>query len=331
MADTTETNDGSIDAVAASLLIEPEREQKNTEAEVEETAAEDIAADDTADEPEADAEAVDDAEEADGEQTDETDEEADAEETAELYPVKVDGKTEMRTLDELKRAYSGQGYIQQRMQETAAIRKEAEAVFNALAQERAQLSAFVDQLRTGQLPLQAPTPPSRELLERDPIGYIEAQAKFQEDAAAYQNTAAALQQQMAMQQEMNERARNATLQEQMALLSQALPDFADPDKAVATRDRIVKTAVDAYGFDPSELMGVTDHRHVRVLHDAMLYRQLMAERGKVEQKVQKQARPFVKPGVKKPGNEGQVKKAEKARAQMKRTGSVDDIARFLLS
>lgn len=338
MDTATEHNDGSIDAVAASLLApqgdapqpEVEETEDDTTAEnpVDDVADETDDATDEADAEEADAE--DDAVE-DDDETDDAAEEDDAAETADdLIPVKVGGKVEMRTLDELKQAYSGQAYIQARMQENAAIRKEAEAVYAALQQEREQIAAFANQLRSGQAPVQAPTAPSRDLLERDPIGYIEAQAKYQEDVAAYEQTMAQLNAMAARQQEMQKRATAAALQEQMQLLTQALPDFADADKGARLRDRIVRNAVDAYGFEPSELMSVADSRHVRVLHDAMLYRQMMAERGKVEKKVQ-QARPVVKPGAKRPANEGKVKKAMQVRAKMKQTGDVDDVARFLLT
>lgn len=333
MTDTTE-NTGSIDDVASSLLMpqEPAREEPSEEledtAELETAKAEDVAGDGTEDATEADAKDVDEGEDAD-DGTDDAAEEDDAAEPADLIPVKVNGKIEMRTLDELKQSYSGQAYIQNRMQETAALRKEAEAVYSALRDERAQIAAFAEQLRSGQLPLQAPTPPSKDLLDRDPIGYIEAQAQYQEDSAKFNEAMQQMQVYASRNQETDQRARAAALQEQAQLLAQAIPEFADRDKGAQLRDRIVRTAVDAYGFDPSELMSVTDHRHVRVLNDAMLYRQLMAERGSVEKKV-KQARPVVKPGSKQSGTPGKAKKAMQVRAKMKQTGSVDDVAQYLL-
>lgn len=328
MADTTETtNDGSIDAVAASLFaapaVEPEEQDPAPEA------REAVEDGDTVDQEPEDAAEADDGE---ADETDDATQDADADEseTAALIPVKVNGKTELRTLDELKQSFSGQAYIQQRMQETASLRKEAEAVFHALAQEREQLAAFADQLRTGQVPMQPPTPPSRDLLERDPIGYIEAQAKFNEEQQAYAATMQHLAAMQAQQAELTKRAQGAALQEQMQLLTRAIPEFADAEAGAKLRDKIVRGAVDSYGFDPSELMAVTDHRQVRVLHDAMLYRQMMAERGRVDEKV-KTARPVVKPGAKQTGKTGAAKRIEQSRAKMRQSGSVDDVAKYLLS
>jgi aminoglycoside phosphotransferase len=52
---------------------------------------------------------------------------------------------------------AGQGYIQQGMREVAEIKKEAGGVYQALQQERQQLSQIYNQLTSGQVPLQAQT------------------------------------------------------------------------------------------------------------------------------------------------------------------------------
>jgi hypothetical protein len=62
----------------------------------------------------------DDAETAD----DETDESAEPD----RIEVKIDGEIKYMTLDELKRSAAGQGYIQKRMQEVAAEKKQVEAM-----------------------------------------------------------------------------------------------------------------------------------------------------------------------------------------------------------
>ena len=85
----------------------------------------------------------------------------------------------------------------------------------------------------------------------------------------------------------------------------------------------------AYGFSEEEMSGVTDSRYIRAMNDARKWRQLEANRGKAQQKGQK-ARPVVKAGAKK-HQDGSVASRNKAARKMQKSGSVDDVARFLLS
>jgi hypothetical protein len=75
---------------------------------------------------------------------------------------------------------------------------------------------------------------------------------------------------------------------------------------------------------------VTDANQVAILHDAMRYRQMMGTRNSVEQQAQK-TRPVIKPGVKGSEKSGAIKSRDKAVSQMKRSGSVDDVAKYLLT
>ena len=86
----------------------------------------------------------------------------------------------------------------------------------------------------------------------------------------------------------------------------------------------------AYGFDAAALDQITDAKTVQVLYDAMKYREMMGAKGEAERRVEK-ARPVVKPGAKKPAKSSKAKQRQQAVARMKQTGSVDDVANFLLS
>ena len=108
--------------------------------------------------------------------------EAEAEDTN-LIPIKVDGKEEMWTLDQLKQSAAGQAAINKRFQEAAEARKQIEQANAALAQQQQQLVQLYQQAQQGGL--QAPTPPSRELFESDPIGYMEEKLKYDEAKAGY--------------------------------------------------------------------------------------------------------------------------------------------------
>lgn len=217
------------------------------------------------------------------------------------------------------------------MQEVAAAAKDAETVFATLQSERQQLAQFMQAVETGQLPIRPPTKPDDKMLQTDPIGYLEARVQYDNDLAAYQQTQVAMQQMSAQAAQAEERARMAYLADQHRQLTQVIPAFAKPDTAAKLKQELIDTGTQAYGFTPEELRSVTDHRHLRVLHDAAQYRRLMSGKATAEKQAEQARTPVIKPGVKAaPATQGKKVKMEKAKAQMKRTGSVDDVARFLL-
>lgn len=328
MADTTAEN-GNIDAVAASLIEGGPVEDETTTEDAAQSEPDDAQAAAEVDDDAADAEQADDGED-DGADESDTDAE-DNDPTEQLFTVKVDGRDQQVPLTELLRGYSGQAYIQQRMREVASVKTEAETVYAALQSERQQLTQLVQAAQSGQIPLRAPTPPDAALLQRDPIGYLEARVKYDDDVAAYQQTQSAVQELEARQAAAQEQARVAYLRDQHAQLSQVIPAFAKPETAAKVRQELISTGTDVYGYTPEELSGITDHRALRVLHDAAQYRRLMSGKARVEKQAEQQQKtPTLKPGAKVAAKaQGRVQ-ADKARVQMKRTGSVDDVARFLL-
>ena len=319
-------NAGDIDSVALSLLAPEEEDQTEiadeaAQADPEEEASDAVdEADDQSDEDGGD----------DAAETDETSDEDDGGEASQRFKVKVDGQELEVTLDDLKRSFAGQGYIQKRMQEVAAVRKEAEAVYNSLNEERAQLAQALAVYQQQLSAAGNPQPPSKELLKTDPIRYLEEEAAYREQME--QRQALSQQQAILMQQqsEQQKRAYAAYLAEQAQLLTQRIPEFADAKKAGELKRALIETGAQHYGFSPDELQAVSDARHVQVLHDAMRYRQLMAGKERVQEKVAQVNRPVVRPGAKRPETTGKQIEAKKAAARMKSTGSVDDVAAFLL-
>ena len=325
--DNTTAMDGSVDAVAASLIDGgPQEEDEQAEELVQSDE------DDAQDQPEAEeADADEVTAEYEDEGADESETDAAEEEPAEqLFTVKVDGREQQVPLDELLRGYSGQAYIQKGMKEVAETKQQAAAVYEALMSERQQIAQFAQAMQTGQMPMRPPEPPSEELLAKDPIGYLEARVKYDKELGAFQQGQQAMQELAARQAQAEEQSHRVRLAKEQQLLAQAIPAFAKPETAAKVKQDLLKAGQEVYGFGQEELSAVADHRMLRVLHDAAQYRRLMA--GKVAEKQPTQApkTPVIKPGVKVGEQAGKKAKAEKAKAQMKRTGSVDDIARFLL-
>jgi hypothetical protein len=323
--DTTALESGSIDAVAASLIDGPTQEDEQPE-ELEQSEQDDAQTQTNGDEVEADEASADEDEGADESDADVEEEEPDEQ----LYTVKWDGRDQQVTLNELLRGYAGQAYIQKGMRENATIQQRLLEAEQALNSDLKQVAQFAQALQTGQLPMRPPKPPSEELLSKDPIGYLEARVKYDNDLAAFQQVQYATQELTARQAQAEEKAHKARLADEHQRLAQAIPAFAKPETAARVKQDLLAAGQEVYGFELDELRSVADHRMLRVLHDAAQYRRLMAGKATEKQPSQAPKTPVIKPGVKAAPQASKRVKSEQAKAQMKRSGSVDDVARFLL-
>jgi hypothetical protein len=292
--------------------------------------------DDQGEEIEAVAESDDDAEEeASSEQDDEEydleDVEVDDEDPVEatedtkLIPIKVDGKEEHWTLDQLKQSAAGQAAINKRFQEAAEVRKNLEQQHAVLQQQQAQIVQLHQQATQGGL--QAPTPPSRELFESDPIGYMEEKLKYDEAKTQYDQNMFQLQGVQRQRMQTQQAAHQAYLQEQAQVLQEYIPEIVDPKKGQGLKDALVETGV-SYGFSAEEMQAVTDARYVRALNDARKYRELVAKKKSVQTKSNK-ARPVVKAGAKK-RQDGNAATRKKAQQRLQKTGSIDDALNLII-
>ena len=317
-------------AVEAMLAPEPTEENQSEAVEVAEEPTQDVeseAVDDIAesdDDVEASDEDIEDVEYVDDVQIDDEDLVEAAEDTN-LIPVTVNGKEERWTLDQLKQSAAGQGYINQKMQENAALEKQYKQQAQALAQQQQQVLALYQQAQQGGL--QAPTPPSKELFDQDPIGYMEAKLTYDEAKAAHDQQLVQLRGMQQQQAQQQQAARQAHLAQQAEVLKQYIPEIVDPEKGEKLKAGIIDTGVH-YGFTPEEMAGVTDARYVRALNDARKYRQLIANKKKSQSKADG-VRPVVKAGAKK-RSDGQAATRKKAQQRLQKTGSIDDALSLML-
>jgi len=334
--ETTETlNNGSIENAVESILQpteteQPEKEVEETVEEIEETEEET-----TPEEVEEEDEGVEETDPVDDEESDEDegeglsdedeeDTDTEAKDEAQHFTVKVDGKNEVVTLDELRQGYSGQKYVQKGMQEAAEARKQAEQVYSALLNERQTIAKLYEQAQNGSLAA-APVEPSRELFETDPIGYMDQKLKYDENLSAYTQQMSQLEAVSKQQSQAEEAAKQAYLQQEMANLQKVVPEFADKKQATQIRDRLVISGTELYGYEADEIAQVMDHRAIRVLNDAIKYHEIMSGKDAAKEKVKtvtRKKRP-VKAGSKKVQNES-VQKRKKQRHNLSKSGSIDD-------
>ena len=338
--ETTETlNDGSIESAIASMIQpeEPEQIEEEVSEEPEEETEEATLEQDEEGEEEVEDELPDEDDEESDEESDEDDGESEedeedteqAESQAQTFTVKVDGKTEIVTLDDLKRGYSGQQYVQKGMQEAAAARKQAEEVYSALLQERQNIAELYQKAQEGTLAT-PPVEPARELFNTDPIGYMDAKLKYDEQLEAYTKQMKQMESVTKQQTQAEEAAKQAYLQQEMANLQKVIPEFADQEKASAIKEKILVSGTQVYGYEPDEIANVMDHRAIRVLHDAIKYQEIMSGKKAAEEKAKpaKRRKRPVKAGAKKSNSNAQVRK--KQRQNLSKSGSIEDAMALIM-
>jgi len=287
---TTDTIEAAVDS-----LLAPAKDEPKAEVAVEDDPEEQLEADDE----DAAEYSEDEGEEPDlTDDEDEESEETDVPKTPSLYAVKVDGAEKQVTLEELKRDYSGQAYIQKGMQEAAVTRKEAESIFQTLQTERQQFLATLENIQQ-QGVMRAPQAPDIRLMDTDPIGYMQQKAHYDNNVQDYQSQQRQIYDQAQRHNALQEQARKEELQQQTRRLIEAIPEFGDPEKAPVLQNKLLQFA-SKYGLSAEEVASTVDARLVQVLYDAYKYNRLSA----VKDKAKKPEPPRnVKPMARKPAPE----------------------------
>jgi hypothetical protein len=174
----------------------------------------------------------------------------------------------------------------------------------------------------------APVPPSKELFQNDPIGYMEEKIKYDEAVQQYDTKMQQLQQMQAQQTQVTETQQRQHREEQMQLLQQRIPDFADPQKYEKAAQDMLKGGQEFYGVPQEALMTLTDAVEIEILYDAIRYRRMQANRKNVDQKA-KQAKPMVKSGSKKV-QEGGAATRKKAQDRLRKSGDIKDAMNLII-
>ena len=243
-----------------------------------------------------------------------------------LFDVNIDGRPERWTLSQLKQSAAGQGYIQQKMRENAEQSKQIEAANAHLAQQQQAVLNMYNQMQQGDFA--PPKPPSKELLDSDPIGYMQEKEAYETAMSEHNVKVQQMQQLQAQKAQQSEAQKQAHKQEQMKILQQRVPDFADPQKYEKAAQSMVKGGQEFYGVPQEALMQLTDAVEIEILYDAIRYRRLQANRKNVDQKAKK-AKPMVKAGAKRV-EDGQAATRSKAQQKLRKSGSIDDAISLMI-
>lgn len=229
------------------------------------------------------------------------------------------------TEDELVKGYMRQADYTRKTQEAAELRKEADAVKNAVAQER-QRYAEALQFFESQIP--HPEPPAPDLLDLDPVEYLKQKDAY--DRAQAQRQATAIERQRVERQAAVEReqAQQALIDAEHAKLEARIPEWRDPGQRQSLVGEI-RTEMLERGFTEAEIGQLTYAHHLEVLRDAMAYRKMQAKKPAVEKKV-RDAPKVVKPGTATNRNSKEDAQA-RARARLKKSGRIEDAAAAILA
>ncbi len=251
-----------------------------------------------------------------------------------LFDVTIDGKPERWTLSQLKQSAAGQGYIQQKMRENAEAAKQVQTEVQQLEAAKAQLAQqqeavlnMYNQMQQGDFT--QPTPPSKELLESDPIGYMQQKEAYETEMVEYNAKVQEMQQMQQQRAQQSEAQKAAHRQEQMQLLQQRIPDFADPQKYEKAAQDMLRGGTEYYGVPQEALMQLTDAVEIEILYDAVRYRRMQANRKNVDAKA-KQAKPVVKAGAKR-AQDSQSATRRKAEAKAIKSGNPRDFTDLLIN
>jgi len=242
-------------------------------------------------EPETETEEEGPADEDGGEETEKPDEQQEPE--PELYTVKAGGEEIQVTRDELVRGYQRLSDYSRNIQQVAEQRKAVEAESQRIAAERAHYSQNLEQLSTI-LERTLPPAPPLEMSETDPIGYTQMQARH---AAAVQQLQTVFAEKQRVQDEQAKYfagMQQQTMQQAAQQLVEYVPEWKDPAKA-GVEKRKVAEHLRTRGYTDAEIAQAADPRAIAMALDAMKYRELMASKPSVDQRLAK-APKVVKPG-----------------------------------
>jgi hypothetical protein len=244
-------------------------------------------------------------------------------EAPQKYTVKVDGTETEVTLDDLKRSFSGQAYIQKGMAEAAETRKRAAEMFQTLQAQQEQFLAVVQTVQ--QQGFKAPPQePDMAMMDKDPIGYMQADARYRKEMAEYQTQQQQLQHITAQRTALQQQAQAEFVREQSRLLAEKIPEFSDAAKAREIAGKIRRVGAEVYGFNDAELDGIVDARHVQVLHDAAKWRELQASKATAPKPAPRTVVPSARQTE--PAQLARARAIEKAR----KSGNPDDFVNLLL-
>jgi hypothetical protein len=245
-----------------------------------------------------------------------------------LYTVRPDGKPEQVTLDEALKGYTRTATFHRRMQEVADQRKAFEGERSGeLARLQEVRGQYAQRLQALEQALTEEEPDWEAIRRDEPDRYPQLWADWQRRDRRRQQLAQERERVGEQEQEDAARRQQAVLAEEQRKLIEYLPDLGDRTKAPALKARLVAGA-EEYGYRPEEVESVWDHRALRLLHDAVAYRDLLAKKAALTKPPKETA--TLRPGAQPPTPKRRASTVGAAYDRLKTTHSKQDAVEVFL-
>lgn len=256
-----------------------------------------------------------------------------------LITVMVDGEEQEVSIGQLKKAHSGEGAIEKRLQEATEARKKAltehqRGAERLAADEKAlseALSSLDDTVFKGVIP-----PPDENLKNSNPQQYIRHYEAYKQDQQRVADAKKAVEDKRA-EIEKQRRERHEEMAKQAAqTIVKEIPELGDSGKAQQTYAQLAETAM-SYGYSQEEINQAVDPRMFMLVRDAMRYRQMLGGDATASQVKERQAADKKKKVRRlKSGNTSAKSRAsqndqkrKQAADKARQSGKPDDVAKFM--
>jgi len=231
------------------------------------------------------------------------------------------------TVAELKRNNLFQRDYTKKTTEHSEAVKAFEAQKSQVDQQAQSLSQLAERIQAfAQNYLPQPPEPFQGTPQTDPIGYM----TYMQQRAAYDDAMAqfhglaehtnALSQASAQEQAENQRKAQAA---EAATLIERDKFFADPVKVRAFLTEAVESGGQWWGITRADIDGITSHRQMLILRDALRYRKALAKAPQVQQQVQ--AKPVMQSGGRRFDPKAKSSAERQARSErLRRDGTLEN-------
>jgi hypothetical protein len=167
-----------------------------------------------------------------------------------------------------------------------------------------------------------PQPPSRELLNSDPLAFMQAKADYEERMQVFNQLAYQQQAERGRQTEQQAEASTQLRQEESRRLLEAIPEFKDRNVYQSFWNDAVDTMASKYGFTKTEIEETLDHRFYVAMRDLVKYHKALKQAPKVRQEVEK--KPQMLSGSRRMDPKAKTSREAQQRAEnLRKSGSFD--------
>jgi hypothetical protein len=197
-----------------------------------------------------------------------------------IVEVMVDGEIQEWTIEELKKAASGEGAIDKRLQEATELRKTAHAerttMLETLYANETLFNAAVQAIES-EMYSEMVKKPSAELKAKDPNRYLRHLDAYEADQERIGKIKTTLQAKVKELQKARADRLEAYGADAAKQLAVRIPALADPTKQGPLLESMTQTAKD-YGYTPQEIDSALDPRMFHLVHDAMMYQRMKGKK-----------------------------------------------------